>query len=132
MIFFFFFEFKYFYKSLFLLIIPLIIKVVHFIFKDIAEENSNFFIDVLGIEDKGIDNQGKQIYSYNIKEEYSDSASEIGYYMNRFCICKDILFVIECYESYANHFNAKINLIVYSLFFIGWLSILLKNIYLAY
>ena len=125
-----FFKFNYFYKSLFLLLIPLFIKIIHYLLKDIAQENYNEYKDILGIKEKGINNRGEQLYSFNIKEDFSNLANQMDYFFNEFILCHNILVFLDSYDEAANFYNLRKNLIVYSLFLTGWSYILFKNLYL--
>ena len=108
------------------------IKIIHYILKDIAQENYNEYHDILGIQYDGINDLGEQIYSFNIKEDYSNLANQIDYFMNEFILCRNILAFLDNYNETVNYYNLRINLIIYFLFFVGWVYILCKNIFLVY
>jgi len=123
-----FFKFKLdlFYKSLGLLCINLIINLFVFVLKDFAT-NVDALKEALIIEDLGI-NQETQlpVTNYSLKPEYEDN--DLQYVIQQFILCNKLTGYLDYHNRYVHFFSSKFNIIVYTLYLIGWSYILFQNL----
>lgn len=120
------FKLDYFYKSLILLCIVLIIKVIIFVLRDFAS-NVEFLQEVLIIEDLGINEETQEpVTNYKLKSGYEDN--DLRYLAEQFILCNKLSGYLEMYDKYNKFFTPKFNIIIYSLYLIGWLYIFYWNI----
>lgn len=123
---FFYFKLDFFYKSLILLCFILVIKILIFILRDYAS-NLETLQDVLIIKDCGIDEKTQlPITNYSLKPGYEDN--DLHYLIKEFIICTKISGYLFMYDRYKIFFQPKFNIIIYSLYLIGWFFVLLANI----
>ena len=118
-----FFQFNYFYKSLFLLVIPLIFKIIFYILRDFSTNITEIeeFINVAHVEG--------DTYKFTFKAEFKH-LTNIKVYMEQYILCKQIINYFDHYDYYSPWFTIRKNIIIYALFLIGWVYILIKNIFL--
>ena len=124
-----FFKFKLdlFYKSLSLLCIILVIKIFIFVLKDFAQ-NLEALREALIIKDCGIDEETVlPITNYSLKPGFEDN--DLHYLIKEFIICNKLSGYLSLYDRYKTFFQPKFNIIIYSLYLIGWSFILFTNIF---
>jgi hypothetical protein len=125
---FYFFELKYFYKSLILLCIPLIINSIIFVLRDFAlnKEQAEQYLDItLTSIDKVT---GEPSYQFKIAKEFESLNLNLDYHVKEYIICSKIVGYLQWYDKYKAYFTPRVNLIIYSLYLIGWLYVLCFNI----
>lgn len=95
--------------------------------KDFAgnlEEAKSFLI----IEDQGINQEtGLPRTTYSFKEEIRSLGLDLEYYVGQFILCSKITGYLNIYDRYSKFFSPYFNLIIYSLYFLGWLYVLCIN-----
>lgn len=99
-----------------------------FILRDFAtniEEASSFLNIVLKEYDKNTNNP---IFIYSFKEEYTHFTN-LRYYVDQYLICKNLKEYMEVYDYFTSYYNIRINIIVYSLYLMGWFYILIYNFF---
>lgn len=122
------FKFNYFYKYLFLLCIVLLIKCFIYILRDFAS-NVEELKDILLIEDCGINEKTQlSIISYSLKPGHEDN--DLNYLIEQFIICNKLSGYLHMYDLYSKFFTPRINIVIYSLYLIGWSYILFHNIFI--
>jgi hypothetical protein len=115
-----------FYKALILLCIVLLIKLLLFVMRDFAS-NVTEIKEALIIEEIGIDKETQlPIIDYSLKPEYEDN--DLDYLIRQYILCNKLSGYLEAYDEYKNYFHPRVNIIIYSLYFVGWLYILYFNI----
>lgn len=122
-----FFRLEYMYKTLYLLCISLIIKLLFFILNDFAS-NLDDIEKALIIEDKGIDFETKlPITIYYLKEDFQHF--DLKYYVQEYILCSKLTGYLQNYSKYKEFFTPKINIIIYSIYIISWFYVIFKNFY---
>lgn len=119
------FKLFYFYKSLFLLCISLVIRIFFFILRDFAL-NLDDIKPMLIIEDRGIDEES-QLPITNYKLQPGFEQYDLRYTIEQFIICNKLTGYLEMYDRYANFFNPRVNIFIYTLYLLGWLYVLYVN-----
>lgn len=118
------------YKALYLLIISLIIKILFYILKDFAsnlEDARSYLI----ITPKGINNDSQEpITNYALKPEFQDL--NLTYHVGQFILCNKVSGYLDMYNHYRSFFTPYVNLVIYSLYFIGWVYVIVLNILKIY
>jgi hypothetical protein len=120
------FKLNYFYKSLSLLVIILVIKILLFLLRDTA---SNLIVisEILIITDKGIDKKTMlPITTYSLKPEYADN--DLNYLVEQFIICNKLSGYLIMYDRYSHFLTPKFNILIYFLYLIGWLYVFFVNL----
>jgi hypothetical protein len=121
-----FFKFDYFYKSLYLLCISLFIKILIYLLRDFSLNLEEVKL-YLNIEDGGIDPETQlPITFYSLKDDCKDL--NLDFCIKQYILCSKLTGYLRRYDLYANVFAPYFNLILYSLYFIGWSYIILFNI----
>lgn len=116
-------KFAYFYKSLLLLLVTLVINSILFILKDISEYNR----DIISTEYISIENNENNTAFYldfqpNFKGEKTEKNLQ-GQFNAWLCYTTNCMFV-DNFEGYKNTYEKYIKLIYYIIFVIGWFYIL--------
>ena len=122
-----FFRLEFMYKSLDLLLIPLCIKVVFYILKDIASNLDTLKQDLI-IIDKGIDletNLPRTSYKFRDINETAD----LQYHIEQYILCFKLSGYLEYYHKYRQFCDPYFSLILCLLYFVGWCFIIGVNIY---
>lgn len=123
---FYFFELKWFYKSLLLLCIPLIINTIIFILRDFApnkdEAGKYLTITPVGTDPK----TGESLLTFELAKGYE--SADFKYLLEEYAICSKISGYLTWYDIYKAFFTPRVNLIIYSLYLIGWLYVIYTNI----
>ena len=123
---FFFFKLQYMYKGLFLLTISLCIKIFFFILKDFAS-NLSEISSSLNIIDKGIDESTQlPLTAYSLKDP--DPTIDLDYSIGQYILCSKITGYLEIYDRYDRFFTPRFNILIYSLYVIGWIYIFYINL----
>ena len=121
-----FFKLHYMYKCLFLLCISIIIKIYLYILKDFTS-NLEDFKKILIIKDEGIDSETNlPITSYKLTAQYQ--TFDLEYSTGQFILLNKVNGYLDIYEKYSNFFTPRVNIVIYSLYLIGWLYVLSFNI----
>lgn len=124
---FYFFKFNFFYKSLILLVLPLIIKIIIYILREFST-NLYEIRSYLDITEGGLQpGTNYPIYLYSFKEEFKHY-DDLNYYKDNFIICRNITEFLQDYDLYNSFYNIRINLVIYTLYFCGWFFIVYKNL----
>lgn len=120
------FKLNYFYKSLTLLCVTLFFNFLLFLLKDFAELGDTYK-DALNITHVSIDVETQlPITNYSLKSEYQDN--DLEYVVNEFILCNKLSGYLEMYDKYVTYFNPRFNIIIYSLYLVGWLYVLYINL----
>lgn len=121
-----FFKFNYFYKSLILLCIPLVINFLIFALTDFAnnfdDAKSYLIINALGLDEK----TQLPITSYSPSPGNEDINLE--YHIEQFILCSKIKGYLNVYNLVLHYYSIRCNIIIYSLYLIGWLYIILHSL----
>ncbi len=122
-----FFRINYMYKALALLIVSLLIKILLYILKDYSS-NLEYVESLLIINNEDVDEQtALPITSFSLKEEYKHL--DLDYFVDQYILCSKISGYLDMYKRYSEFFNPYINIIIYSLYLIGWLYVIMHNIW---
>ena len=79
------------------------------------------------IEDKGIDCDTQMpLTSFKLKDP--DADIDLEDCINQYLLCKKLSGYVQCWEEYNRYYGPYINIAFYSIYLIGWLYIILKNI----
>ena len=120
------FKLDYFYKIIFLFCFSLLCNILIYILKDFVQ-NLEEIEDALIITDKGIDtNTLLPITNYRLKEEYEHF--DLTYHVEQFILINKLKGYLEIYDKYYKFYNPRINIIIYSLYLVGWLYVLYINV----
>lgn len=119
------FSLNYFYKALILLCFILILKAFIFILRDFASNEETLKESLLIKE--FTNEEGITSLQYSLKPEYEEN--DLNYIVNEYALCGKLKGYFEMYDIYSSYFNPRVNLIIYSLYFIGWLYVLSYNLY---
>lgn len=124
------FQLNYMYKSLYLLCVSLIINFLFYILKDFSQ-NLEDAASYLIIKDEGLNSSNNlPIYRYKLKEEFKHL--NLNYHIGQYILCSKLSGYLENYERYKMFFSPRINIIIYSLYLIGWLYVLYLNLILYF
>ena len=120
------FQLKYFYKTLFLLIIPICINVFIYIFKDIANnlEDAESFLSITVVGTDPTTNE--PIIDYRPRSGNEDI--DLTYHIEQFVLCSKLNGYFYVYDFLASYYNPRINIIIYFFYLIGWFHVLLINL----
>lgn len=126
---FWFFKLNYFYKSLILLCIPICINIWFYILKDFSKNIEQIQL-YLVIEDKGIDPKTHlPITEYSPAEGYTNMDQDtLIYYANQYILLSKINGYLAVYNNLSTYYVSRFNIIIDSMYLIGWLYILSFNI----
>lgn len=117
------------YKSLYLLCISLLIKILFFMLKDFSgnlEEAQSYLI----IEEQSINpDNNLPLTSYSLKKEFKDL--DLAYHVGQFILCSKITGYLKIYDRYAKFFTPYFNIIIYSFYLLGWLYIIIVNCFIS-
>ena len=117
-----FFRLNHMYKTLYLLVVSLLIKIIFYILRDFAS-NLELAESVLIIEDCGIDIEtGLPLTNYKLKPQYS--TLDLEYHVQQFILCSKVSGSLEIYDDYATRLNPIINIFISLLYLIRWSYIL--------
>lgn len=120
------FELAFMYKALYLLCFSLMIQLWFYMLSNFAE-NLNDIREDLIIENLGIDEQTKlPITNYYLKEGVKHL--DLEYHVQEFILCSKLTGYLAMYNKYKTFLTPKINIVIYSLYLIGWLYILIVNL----
>lgn len=123
------FRLEYMYKSLYLLCLSLIIKLLFYILNDFANNLQNAQ-NVLVIEYTGINLTNKlPIFSYSLKKEFN--TLDLKYHVEQYILCSKLSGYLDNYNRYKTFFTPYINIIIYVLYLVGWLSVIFVNFMLV-
>lgn len=115
------------YKSLYLLCISLLIKLLLFILRDFAS-NLELIRAFLIIEDSGINEEsGLPLTTYSFKEEYQKLNPSLDYYAVQFILIQKVSGYLEMYDRYSRYFSPRFNILICLLYLLGWLYVLYIN-----
>lgn len=120
------FELRYFYKSLFLLIISTLIDVLFYILRDFAK-NLEDLQSYLIIEQDKFDKETNEP-SYIFKPAIGYEHIDLEYHVQHFILCSKINGYLEIYDDLNMYYTSHVNLIIYSMYLLGWLYILYTNV----
>lgn len=125
---FYFFQFNYFYKVLIFLCIPICINILIYILTDFSKNLEELKASLI-ITDLGID---KETNLPRTKYAPSPGCEDIDlrYYIDQFVICNKIHGYLIVYYILQRYISIRCNIIIYSLYLLGWLFILFKNLFL--
>lgn len=102
------------------------IKTVFFILRDFAnnlEDAESYLI----IENKGVDFSTQlPITEFSLKNQYKKL--NLDYYIKQYILCSKLTGYLNMYDFYSKKLTAYYNLILYTLYLIGWLYILFINV----
>lgn len=121
------FKLDYFYRCLILLCFPISITLLFFMLKDFCsnlEDAENMLI----IEYEGIDIEiNLPITNYSPAPGYEDI--DIEYHVLQYILLNKLNGYLELYLAIQKYYSPSVNLIIYSLYLVGWLFVIIKNIY---
>lgn len=122
------FKLDYFYKCLILLCISIGINILFFVLKDFSG-NLDDVENTLIIKYLGVDDETKlPIHNYSPAPGYEDI--NLNYHTMQYILLSKLKGYLELYLALQNYYSPRVNLFIYSLYLIGWLFIISKNIYL--
>lgn len=125
---FYFFQLNYFYKILVFLCIPICINVLMYILTNFSK-NLEEIKASLTITDLGIDKETNLPQTrYAPSPGFEDI--NLAYYVKQFIICNKIYGYLRVYHVLLRYISIRCNIVIYSLYLLGWLFILYKNIFL--
>lgn len=123
---FYFFELKYFYKSLILLCIPICISILFYLLKDFAtnlEEAESFLL----IKEEGFNANTKEpIFTFMPSQGNEDI--DLQYHVDYFITCSKISGYLSVYDYLTYYYSSRINIFIYSMYLIGWSYIIFINL----
>lgn len=122
-----FFKFKFFYHSLILLIIPLIIQIWFFTLKEFSRA-IDFFEQRLSITYKEKDSPN-QVISYKISRQFENQKLDLMYHLKEYRNCASIKEYLEEFNFERAHYNLRFNVIYYILYLINFIYIFAINIF---
>ncbi len=122
---FYFFRLNYFYNVLILLLIPLGINLIFFILNDFSQ-NLDDIKSSLIITDLGID-KINNLPITNYRPSPGNENIDLKYCVEQYILCSKISGYLEVYNATLRYYSIRLNIIIYSLYFTGWLFILYKN-----
>lgn len=121
-----FFKLEYMYKLLYLLCFSILIKTFFYMLRDLSgnfEEIKSYLI----ITEEGYDTETNlPITTYALKEEYKEL--DLQYYASQYILISKIKGYLEMYDKYTLFFAPYFNIIIYSLYTIGWFYVILCNV----
>lgn len=124
---FYFFKFKYFYYSLYLLIIPL---CYHIWLKLIAETTQKLkeiekYLDI----EYSLCEDGRDDFTFMIKEEYLSEIPEntFIYFTEEYISLIPLKGFLEQYYDIENHYKLRLSLVTYLIYWLGWIYIFTSN-----
>ena len=121
------FQFNYFYNSLTLLILILILKIWIFNIKDWAS-NLETVKSHLVIEDIAIGTTNEK-HLFSFKPEYENQGFDLKYHVEIYRNLLTISEYLRKYHDYKFYYDLRFNLLYYSLFLVGCLYILIYNLF---
>lgn len=125
---FFYFELYFMYKTLYLLCISLLIRFWFSILTDFSS-NLEEIQSALIIEDRGTDPiTSLPITFFSFKKEFN--TFDLKYHVEQYFLCSKLSGYLENYNRYKTFFTPYINILIYSLYLIGWLYVLYVNLIL--
>lgn len=111
---------------MYLLCISLFIKVIFYALRDFAnnlEDAKSFLI----IENIGEDLKTQQpITEFNLKPEYKKL--NLDYYVKQYILCSKLTGYFQIYDQYLKLLTPYFNIIIYTLYLIGWSFIIYSNL----
>ena len=122
---FYFFKFDYFYKFLTLLCIPIFVNILFFIITDYAnnlEELNSLLIITNSVEDE------KSITEYRLRP--GNENLDLKYLVDQYKLCFALNQYLKYYNMVLYFVSIRCNIVIYSLYLLGWLFILYKNVFL--
>lgn len=123
---FYFFELNYFYKCLILLCIPICISIVFYLLKDFAtnlDEAESFLL----INEEGFNNITKEpIFSFTPSRGNEDI--NLQFHVDYFMICSKISGYLSVYNFLTYYYSSRVNIIIYTMYLIGWSYVSYINI----
>lgn len=97
------------------------------LFHTYCEYNFLFILYAIRIiEDRGIDEES-QLPITNYKLQPGFEQYDLRYTIEQFIICNKLTGYLEMYDRYANFFNPRVNIFIYTLYLLGWLYVLYVN-----
>lgn len=121
-----FFKLKYFFQSLILLSIPIIISVMIFILKDFAG-NKEELESYLVIQENGFDEDSEQP-RYIFLPAAGHEDIDLSYHVEQFINCSKIEGYLLVYDSLNTYYTPRLNLMLYTLYLFGWFYVLYMNL----
>ena len=120
------FKFNYFYKALYLLCISLLINLIIYIIRDFTN-NLDQAESYLIIDDQGIDIASQlPITDFRLKDEFKDL--NLDFYVKQYILCSKLSGYFNMYDKYSSFFTPYFNVMLYSLYCIGWTYIFITNL----
>lgn len=123
-------ELHYFYKTLIILIIPLLLNIWFYSMLDWLEGGKEFVNDYLSVQHEYLPD-GQDKYLFKILPDKRDEVDTqfLKYCTQEYGFCMLLNTFIENYNSIKHFYGVRINILIYLCFVCSWLYVILKNIY---
>lgn len=121
-----FFQIRYFYKSITILIVPLIYHLFLYLMTDIIS-NLNIIEETLNVEHSVLSN-GKDRFTFNLKSESVISNSTFEFYVSEYLKLIPLKGFLTSYFNIENYYKPRLFLFIYIGYFIGWVYIIIMNL----
>jgi hypothetical protein len=114
-------KFEYFYLSLYLLLLPLIYRLLTYLLAKYYEFNYPKFEEILIIKDIGTDADGNlyKVYDF-IDENLSAEYDLLHYLQNVYYPIDKLVIYLEALRRLKDKYDSYTNIFVYSMYSIGW------------
>jgi hypothetical protein len=114
-------KFEYFYLSLYLLLLPLIYRLVTYLLAKYYEFNYPKFEKILIIKELGTDAYGNIVNSFDFKDENLRAEYDLeAYLINVFEPIENLTLYLEALRRLKDRYGLYTNIFVYSMYSIGW------------
>jgi hypothetical protein len=114
-------KFEYFYLSLYLLLLPLIYRLVTYLLAKYYDFNYPKFEKILIIKELGTDAYGNIVNSFDFKDENLRAEYDLeAYLINVFEPIENLTLYLEALRRLKDRYGLYTNIFVYSMYSIGW------------
>lgn len=122
-----FFKLHYMYKMLYLLCFSLTIRCVFYILRDFSK-NLQEIESYLDMKLVGYDYKDDlPIHEYSLKEEFQHL--DLPYYASHYILTSKLTGYLERYDYYSRVYTPYFNIMLYTLYLIGWSYVIIVNCY---
>lgn len=120
-----FFRLNYFYKTLTLLCVNLVIHLFHFLLEDYSSCLKEIETEL--VITKSTNENGEPVT--NFERAPGNEEIDLLYSFREYGRCLKIKGYLEIYDAQAKKYNSRVNLVIYFLYMSGWLYVLIRGLW---